>query len=95
MSSAKWVLKRSRLPSQIEVADGHAHARLLLTVLVQGDAAFERIIVECAVVAVVKEEAGSGIAGDVDVGPAVVIEVGCHRGHGVTVCGFGEPEAVR
>ena len=57
---------------EIEIADSHAHPCLHLAILGKGDAAFERIVMEGAVVAIVEEEAGSGIAGNEDIGPAIV-----------------------
>ena len=67
----------------VEVADADAHARLLLAVLAERDAALEALLGERAVAIVAEEQAGRGVAGDVDVGPAVAIEIG--RGGGQRV----------
>ena len=67
----------------IEVADGQAHAGLLLPVLAEGDAGLEALLGEGAVVVVAEQQAGRGVAGDVDVGPAVAVEIGGGDGEGV------------
>ena len=72
---------------EIVVADGDAHAGLLHPVLAQRDAALERFFAERAVVLVAKEPARRRIAGDVDVGPAVVVVVRGHGGHRVRARG--------
>ncbi len=40
------------------------------------------------------EETRSGIAGDENIGPAVVIEIGRDRAHGETVAAFEQPEGL-
>ena len=69
---------------QREVADAESHAGLLHAVLAERDAALQTLFGERAVVVVVKQQARGRIAGDIDVGPSVVVEI---RGHG------GEPIA--
>ena len=68
---------------EIVVADAQAHARLFHAVLAQRHAALERFLAERAVVLVAEEPARGRVAGDVDVGPAVVVVVGGHGGHRV------------
>ena len=84
MSSAKCVLKQVEAPVAVEVADGEAHARLRVAVLAvarrRSRTATSR---EGAVVVVAVEDRGRRVAGDVDVGPAVAVEVGGRRGHRV------------
>ncbi len=60
----------------IEVADGDAHACLGLAVGGVGDAGLDGDIFEGAVLLVLVERGGGGVVGDVDVGPAIVVEVG-------------------
>ena len=60
----------------VEVSDGHAHAGLGLAVGRVGDAGFDGDVFEGAVLLVLVEGGGGGVVGDVDVGPAVVVEVG-------------------
>src|SRR5260370_41255469 len=70
------------------VVDGiGSHAGLLAASVVEGDAGLDGNFCESSVVVVVKEQAGSGIAGDVDVGPAVVVEV--ERGGAAAGVGTG------
>ena len=60
----------------VVVADGDAHAGLRLAVGRVGDAGFDGHIFERAVLLILVEGGGGGVVGDVDVGPAVVVEVG-------------------
>ena len=64
---------------EIEVANPQAHARLLLAVLVHRDSANQGVLGERAVPIVLEVEAWRGIAGNIDVGPTVVVKV---RGNG-------------
>ena len=52
-----------------------AHASLLASVFVEGGAGEDGYVGEGSVVIVAVENAGGAVAGDVDVGPAVVVEV--------------------
>ena len=61
-----------------------AHAGLLLAVFAEGDAGLQAALGEGSVVVVAEEQAGRGVAGDVDVRPAVAIEIGCNGGKWVT-----------
>ena len=79
---------------EVEIADPDPHAGLLHAVFVERDAALEAGLGERAVVIVAEEEAGRGIAGDVDVRPAVVIEIGRDRGHAVAALGFGDARRI-
>ena len=76
MSPAKLVLTMSRLPSRSIVGGGDAHAGLRLSVGAEDAAGFHADVHELAVVVVLIERAGGGVVGDVDVGPAIVVEVG-------------------
>ena len=64
----------------IVVGDGDAHSGLFLTVLAVGDAGHDGNIGEGPIVVVAEENAWLGIARNIDVGPAIVIEVGGNRG---------------
>ncbi len=67
----------------VEVADGDAHAGLRLAVGRVGDAGFDGQVFEGAVLLVLIEGGGGGVVGDVDVGPAVVVEIGDDDGEAV------------
>ena len=60
----------------VEVSDGNAHAGLGLAVGRVGDAGLDGDVFEGAVLLVLVEGGGGGVVGDVDVGPAIVVEVG-------------------
>ncbi len=49
----------------------------------ESDAAHQGFFAKCAVVVVHEQQARSGIAGDEDVGPAVVVRVECCGGEAV------------
>ena len=88
MSPAKFVLTMSRLPSQIVVGRGDAHAGLRLAVGAVAPAGFDGDVLERAVVLVLIERAGGGIVGHVDIGPAVVVEVGDEHAQAVGAGGL-------
>ena len=60
----------------VEVADGDAHACLGFAVGGVGDAGLDGDIFERAVFLVLIERCGGRVVGDVDVGPAIIVEVG-------------------
>ena len=60
----------------VEVTDGDAHAGLGFAIGRVGDAAFDGFVLEGAVALVAIEGGGGGVVGDIDVGPAVVVEIG-------------------
>src|ERR1043166_4399996 len=60
---------------RIVIADAETHAGLFLTVLTDRYAGLEALFRKCAVVIVAKEQTGGCVAGNVDVGPAVGIEI--------------------
>ena len=60
----------------IVVRRRHAHAALLLPGVTVRNAGFDRDVGERSVAIVAVEQAWCGIAGDVDVRPAVIVEVG-------------------
>ena len=61
---------------QIEIADAHSHTRLHHAVRAQGHAAAQAFLTKCAVAVIAEKEAGRGIAGDKNVRPAIVVEIG-------------------
>ena len=62
----------------VDVAGDHAHPRLGQPVQVVGRTQHHRVVDERAVALVDPEVVGIGVVGDVDVEPAVVVEVGGH-----------------
>ena len=71
------------MPVGVVVADADAHAGLLAAILAERDAAQHAFLAERAVVVVHEQQAGRRIAGDVDVGPSVFVEIGGDDGHAV------------
>src|SRR5205085_12619759 len=57
------------------VSDAGSHTGLLAATLIERNASIGSDIVKCPVLVVMEEFEGRGIAGDVNVGPAVVIVV--------------------
>src|SRR5438045_3345170 len=57
------------------IGDGNAHSGLFVAILAVGAAGDHRDIGESAVVVVVEEDAGLGIHGDINIGPAVIIKI--------------------
>jgi hypothetical protein len=60
----------------VEVADGDAHACLRFAIGGVCDAGFNGYIFEGAVLLILIKSRGCGVVGYVDIGPAVVIEIG-------------------
>src|SRR5579863_2927949 len=52
-----------------------AHARLLATILVHSQPAYQTCLFKCPVVLVAKKQAGRRVAGDIKIGPAIIVEV--------------------
>src|ERR1700721_2492878 len=65
---------------QLVVAHADAHPGLLGAIFAQRAAALQSFFGEGSVVAIPEKQTGRGIAGDVDVGPAVVIKIRRYRG---------------
>ena len=59
----------------VVVADGHAHSGLLVAVLAVGASGHDGDIGEGSVVIVAEQNAGLGIDRDVNIRPAVVVEI--------------------
>ena len=59
----------------IEVCHANAHSRLLASIFVIGRARADRDIGERPIVIVAKQHAGRAVAGNIDVGPTIVIEI--------------------
>ena len=70
---------------RVVVADREAHAGLRVAVFAECSAARDRAVGEGAVVVVAIEDGGGGVAGDVEVHPAVAVEVGGANGHRVAL----------
>ncbi len=76
-------------PAVAIVIDGiGAHAGLLAASVIEGDPGFDGSFSEGAVVVVVKQQVGRGIAGNIDVGPAVVVEVAGERSEAIVGVGL-------
>ena len=63
----------------VEVADADTHAALLEAMLVERDAHLGRVVREGAVAVVQEQDARCGVARDVDIRPAVLVEIRRHR----------------
>src|ERR1700722_4241037 len=68
---------------KIVVAHADAHASLLHSVLVDGDAARHAFFTKGAIMIVLEEETRRRLAGEVEIGPTVFVEIGRNNGHSV------------
>src|SRR5208337_1051331 len=68
---------------QIEVADGYSHSRFFSAVITQRHTALDSLFFECPVLLIDEQEAWCRVAGNIDVRPAVLVEVGRRDGHAV------------
>src|ERR1019366_6858855 len=76
---------------EIEVPDAQSHACLFLAVLVQRDSNLDATLAERSVLVVLEEQAGCGIASDVDFRPSIVVEIRRYRGESIRAGGFRDP----
>ena len=76
MSPAKLVLTMSSRPSQFDSRQWRRPCRPAVCRRAEYAAGVDGDVLEGAVLLVLVEGAGRGVVGDVDVGPAVVVEVG-------------------
>src|SRR5205085_7848202 len=81
-------LENVQPPVPIIVADRGSHACLFTAVFVESSTRGHRHVGECAIVVVVVENARGAVAGDVDVGPAIVVKVECRNAEGVVPVGL-------
>ena len=82
-------LEQVEVPIEIVVPDTDAHARLLGAVFADRAATLESFLSECAVMVVAEQKTGTGIAGEIDVRPSIVVEISHHRAQAVAVGGGG------
>src|SRR5262249_28948113 len=74
----------------IVIADRRSHARLLTAVFIKGCTCRDRHIGKGSIVIVAIEDGGSAVAGDVDIGPAVFVEVQCGYAERVVTIGASD-----
>ena len=72
----------------IVITDCHAHAGLLVAIFAVGASGDDRDIGESAVVIVVEQNAGLRVDRDINVRPAVVVEIVGDRGDGIARAGL-------
>ena len=77
-------LKHVEPAVEVEIANGDTHASLFVAVLIHGQAGLHPLLSEGAVSAIVEQQARSRVAGDIDILPAVAVQVRRH-------CGETEP----
>src|SRR5487761_356774 len=74
---------------EIVISNPDSHAGLFHAVVVERYASQNAFFPKCSVVVVHEEQAGGRIAGDVDIRPAVFIEIGADRGHAIVFVRLG------
>src|SRR4026207_295731 len=79
---------------RIEIADADTHASLFAAIVAERDASEHTLFTESAIAVVHEEQAGCRVARDVDVGPAVFVEIGGDDGHPVTLWSGGDSRRV-
>src|SRR5580765_3845007 len=78
----KVSLEDVEIAIEVDIPNCYAHSGLFESILAERDAAFKSLLAKSAIVLIAKQPAGGGITGDVNVGPAVVIVIGCNACHG-------------
>ena len=72
----------------VVVADGDSHGCLFRSVFADGGAGFQTDIFEFAIALILVEEFRRRVVGDIDVGPAGVVEVGPDHAQSVIAIGI-------
>ena len=85
----KMRFEKVKMSVQIVIADPDSHARLLHAIFAQRYASQTPFFTKCSISIVHEQETGSGIGGDVDVLPTILIEVG--RDHSQAIA-WPEPD---
>src|SRR6185369_14802508 len=81
-------LENIQPPVAVVIADGRSHSGLFTAVFVIRGASSDRYVGERPVAVVVIKNAGSAVTGEVDVGPAIVVEVESRNAEGVVAAGL-------
>ena len=71
-------LENIQVAIAVIVADGYPHACLFLAILAIGDAPHSTLFSKSAVVVVHEEKTRTRVARDVDVGPSIIVKIGCN-----------------
>src|ERR1700688_4386768 len=66
------------------IGDRQSHACLHSPILVESHSCLFAYVGERSITVVVVQDVGAGIASDIDIGPAITVEVGRDRGQAVT-----------
>src|SRR5437588_1856924 len=80
-------LDQVEIAIEIVVGGGHAHASLGLAIRTEGTPCLDCDVFKRAVLLVVIERAGGGIVGNVNVRPAIVVEIGNENAQAVAAVG--------
>jgi len=88
-------LEDVQIAVQVVVADRQAHPRLFHPVSVQRHSAFQPDIRKRSVVIVAQQETRRRIAGNIEVGPAIVVEIRRYRGQRIASLRLDEPRRRR
>jgi hypothetical protein len=73
------------MPVEIIIANADSHASLFLAIITERDAAQHALFAKRAIMVIHKQQAGRGIASDVDIRPAILIEVRGNNGHAIAL----------
>jgi hypothetical protein len=73
------------MPVEIIIANADSHASLFLAIVTERDAAQHTLFPKRTIMVIHKKQAGRGIASDVDIRPAILIEVRGNNGHAIAL----------
>src|SRR5205814_8578082 len=79
---------------EIVVSSRNAHARLRLAVGAQRTTGFQRDVYKFSVLLVLIKSACSGIVGDVNIRPAIIVEIGCQHSQSESSVCLENPRAL-
>ena len=86
-------LEQVQIAVEIVIANSDSHARLLESVLAQGDAPFQALLLKRPVTEIAKQQARSSVAGQIEIHPSVAVKIRGNRGHAIPGIGSVDPSA--
>src|SRR5580693_10079211 len=74
------------MPVEVIVANANPHPRLFFSVIAERYPSHHSLFAKRSVMVVHEEQTGGGIASNVDVGPAIFVQIRRHDGHAIALC---------
>ena len=79
-------LEKVQMSVEVIVANRNPHPRLFFSVVAEGYASQHSLFAERSIMVVHEEQTRSGIASNINVWPAVFVQIRRHHSHAITLC---------